>query len=63
MDDILTIPVNLIGSPSMSLPIGISSTGFPIGMQIIGNRFDEAVIYKAAAFIEKELGGKTNEWL
>ena len=61
MDDILTIPVNLIGSPSMSLPIGISSTGFPIGMQIIGNRFDEAVIYKAAAFIEKELGGKTNE--
>lgn len=61
MDDILTIPVNLIGSPSMSLPIGMSSTGFPIGMQIIGNRFDEAVIYKAASFIEKELGGKTNE--
>ena len=61
MDDILTIPVNLIGSPSMSLPIGFSSTGFPIGMQIIGNRFDEAVIYKAASFIEKELGGKANE--
>ena len=61
MDDILTIPVNLIGSPSMSLPIGMSSAGFPVGMQIIGNRFDEAVIYKLASFIEKEIGGKTNE--
>lgn len=47
MDDILTIPINLAGLPSMSLPIGNT-----IGLQIIGNMFDEKTIYKLASFIE-----------
>ncbi len=55
MDDILTIPVNMAGLPGMNLPIGFSNDHLPIGMQIIGNHFEEAKIYQLASFIEKEL--------
>ena len=54
-DDLLTIPVNMAGLPGMSLPIGFGRSGMPIGMQIIGPKFDEATIYKLASFVEKEL--------
>ncbi len=55
MDDILTIPVNMAGLPGLNLPIGFSDDYLPIGMQIIGNSFDEAKIYQLASFIEKKL--------
>lgn len=67
VDDILTIPVNMAGLPGMSIPIGFSKEHLPIGMQIIGNKWEEAVMYKLASFIEKELsldlvpGGALNE--
>ena len=63
LDDILTIPVNMAGLPGMSLPIGYSNDKLPIGMQIIGDKYKEATIYKLASFIEKELnlGGHKNE--
>ena len=54
LDDVLVIPANLAGLPSLNLPIGFSS-GMPIGMNIIGNSFDEATIYKLASFVENEL--------
>ncbi len=50
MDDILTIPFNMSGLPAMSLPIG--DVFAPVGLQIIGNMFDEKTIYKFASFIE-----------
>lgn len=67
VDDVLTIPVNMAGLPGMSVPIGFSKEHLPIGMQIIGNKWEEAVMYKLASFIEKELsldlvpGGEKNE--
>ena len=67
VDDILTIPVNMAGLPGMNLPIGFSKEHLPIGMQIIGNKWEEATMYKFASFIEKELsldlipGGEKNE--
>ena len=67
MDDVLTIPVNMAGLPGMNVPIGFSKEHLPIGMQIIGNKWEEAVMYKLASFVEKELsldlvpGGDTNE--
>ena len=67
LDDILTIPVNMAGLPAMSLPIGFSSDDLPIGMQIIANKYKEAIIYQLASYIEKELnlnlvpGGDNNE--
>ena len=67
VDDVLTIPVNMAGLPGMSLPIGFSKEHLPIGMQIIGNKWEEATMYKFASFIEKELsldlvpGGDSDE--
>lgn len=67
LDDVFTIPVNMAGLPGLSMPIGFSLEKLPIGMQIIGNKWDEATIYKLASFLEKELnldlnpGGKENE--
>lgn len=55
MDDLFTIPVNMAGLPGMSVPVGFGSNNLPIGMQIIGNKFDEATMYKLASFIEKEV--------
>ena len=55
MDDVLVIPVNMAGLPGLNLPIGFDKDNMPIGMQIIGNSFEEAKIYKLASFIEKEL--------
>ncbi len=54
LDDLLTIPVNMVGLPGMSLPVGFKD-GMPIGMQLIGRKFDEVTIYKLAAFIEEKL--------
>jgi aspartyl-tRNA(Asn)/glutamyl-tRNA(Gln) amidotransferase subunit A len=51
MADILTIPVNLAGLPGISIPAGFAH-GLPVGMQLIGNKFDEATIYQAAAAFE-----------
>lgn len=41
----LTCPTNLIGFPSLTVPCGFSSN-LPVGMQIIGKRFDEANLYR-----------------
>ena len=54
--DIYTINVNLAGNPAISLPGGISSTGLPIGIQIMGDRLCEEKIYKAAFALEEALG-------
>lgn len=55
IDDILTIPVNMAGLPGMSLPIGFSKDSLPIGMQIISDKWNEAIIYKFASYLEKYL--------
>ena len=52
MADILTIPVNLAGVPGMSIPCGFAD-GLPIGLQLIGKRFDEATMYQAAYAFEQ----------
>ena len=48
MTDICTVPVNIAGLPAVSLPCGADDKGLPIGMQLIGNTFDEAAILRAA---------------
>lgn len=55
VDDILVMPVNMAGLPGMNVPIGFNKEHLPIGLQIIGDSFEEANMYKLAAFIEKEL--------
>ena len=55
LDDVLVNPVNMAGLPGLNLPIGFDKEHMPIGMQIIGNSFEEAKIYQLAAFLEKKL--------
>jgi aspartyl-tRNA(Asn)/glutamyl-tRNA(Gln) amidotransferase subunit A len=50
--DVNTVPINLAGVPSISLPCGFTD-GLPIGLQIIGKHFDETTILKAAYSFEQ----------
>ena len=52
--DICTVSVNIAGLPGMSIPCGVDSQGLPIGMQLIGNKFCEETIIKAAYAYEQE---------
>ena len=51
-NDILTIPINLAGVPAISIPCGFED-GLPLGLQIIGNYFDESTIYRVAHAYEQ----------
>ena len=48
LSDIYTIAVNLAGLPGMSIPAGFGANTMPVGLQIIGNYFDEARMLNAA---------------
>ncbi len=48
LSDIYTIAVNLAGLPGMSIPCGFGDGGLPVGLQIIGNYFDEARMLNVA---------------
>lgn len=52
-NDMLTVSANLAGLPALSLPCGFSEAGLPIGLQIIGNHFDESTVYRAAHAYEQ----------
>ena len=46
--DIYTLPASLAGLPGMSVPAGFGAGGMPVGMQMIGNYFDEARLLQVA---------------
>ncbi len=46
--DIFTLPASLAGLPGISLPAGFGEAGMPVGLQLIGNYFDEARLLHAA---------------
>jgi len=48
LDDLYTIPINLAGLPGMSIPCGFGAGGLPVGLQIVGNYWDEARMLAAA---------------
>ncbi len=53
LNDVFTVSVNLAGLPAMSLPIGLSKNGLPLGMQLIGKAFDEGTVFKTAYQLER----------
>jgi aspartyl-tRNA(Asn)/glutamyl-tRNA(Gln) amidotransferase subunit A len=53
LSDIFTIPCNLAGLPGLSLPCGFTGEGLPIGLQILGNFFQEEKILRAAWAFEQ----------
>ena len=53
--DICTVSINIAGLPGISVPCGVDSNGMPVGMQLIGNRFDEEKILNAAYTYEQAI--------
>jgi len=48
-----TRPVNYLGLPSLAIPAGFTSSGLPVGMQLIGRPFDEATLLRAGAAFQR----------
>lgn len=57
LSDILTVSANLAGIPGISVPSGFTESGLPIGMQIMGPRFSEDLIFKAGKTFQER-----SEW-
>lgn len=53
LGDIYTVSVNLAGLPAMSVPFGTDSQGLPIGVQLIGNSFQEKRVFQAGYALEQ----------
>jgi aspartyl-tRNA(Asn)/glutamyl-tRNA(Gln) amidotransferase subunit A len=53
LSDLMTIPVNLAGLPSLSLPCGFDQGGLPIGLQLIGNVLQEQTLLEVAYAYEQ----------
>ena len=60
LSDICTVSVNIAGLPGISIPCGVDSKGLPIGMQLIGNKFEEETIIKAAHAYERQTNFREN---
>jgi aspartyl-tRNA(Asn)/glutamyl-tRNA(Gln) amidotransferase subunit A len=53
LSDIFTLSANLAGIPGMSVPCGFSTDGLPIGLQILGNHFNEEMLLKVGYGFER----------
>lgn len=58
--DICTVSINIASVPAISIPCGIDSNNMPIGMQLIGSRFQEEKILNAAYAIEQQIKFREN---
>ena len=56
LGDIYTISINLAGLPGLSMPCGLDSKGLPIGLQLIGDCFNEKKLIQTAYTYEKARG-------
>lgn len=64
LNDIFTVTVNMAGLPGLSVPAGMSKSGLPLGLQLIGKPFDEGTLLKAGQVIEQAAGDlpKPTKW-
>jgi aspartyl-tRNA(Asn)/glutamyl-tRNA(Gln) amidotransferase subunit A len=53
LTDVFTVSAPLAGLPAISLPCGFSSRKLPIGLQLIGRPFEEAVVFLVADAYER----------
>ena len=52
-EDIFTVPANLAGIPAMSIPWGKTEKAMPLGLQLMGRKFDEDLLYSVGEALEK----------
>ncbi|MGB0921161.1 MAG: amidase [Alphaproteobacteria bacterium] len=60
-----TAPFNMTGQPAISLPLGMSENGLPIGLQFVGRYGDEATLLRLAASLEEAdpwIGRRPTHW-
>jgi aspartyl-tRNA(Asn)/glutamyl-tRNA(Gln) amidotransferase subunit A len=48
-----TFPFNMTGQPAATVPCGFTRDGLPIGLQIVGRRFDDVTVLRACAAFER----------
>jgi aspartyl-tRNA(Asn)/glutamyl-tRNA(Gln) amidotransferase subunit A len=53
LEDVFTLPANLAGVPGLAFPVGFDAAGLPIGMQLMGPHFQEALLFQAAHAYQK----------
>jgi len=53
LNDIFTVPASLAGVPAISVPVGVSGRGLPLGLQVIGKMFDEELVVRVGDTLEK----------
>jgi len=51
LEDIFTVQANLAGNPAISVPMGMTDEGLPLGFQFLGKSFDEKTLFAAASLI------------
>ncbi len=51
--DLFTVAMNLAGIPACSVPCGLAKNGLPLGMQVVGNKFDDMRVLQLAKHIEE----------
>lgn len=56
-NDICTVTVNIAGLPAISIPCGKGSNGMPIGMQLIGRKFSENMLFNVSKKYESLVDG------
>ncbi|HNT89674.1 MAG TPA: Asp-tRNA(Asn)/Glu-tRNA(Gln) amidotransferase subunit GatA, partial [Candidatus Hydrogenedentes bacterium] len=57
LSDIYTISCNLAALPGLSLPCGLTASGLPVGLQLLGRPFDEEMLLRVAHCCEQLRGG------
>ena len=55
-DPAFNVPWSYCGYPTVVLPIGLSSEGLPIGIQLVGQPYDEARLLAVARWVEQQVG-------
>jgi aspartyl-tRNA(Asn)/glutamyl-tRNA(Gln) amidotransferase subunit A len=53
LNDVFTVTVNLAGLPGLAVPAGLTESGLPLGLQLIGKAFDEGTVLRAGLAIEQ----------
>lgn len=64
LNDVFTVTVNLAGLPGISVPVGLDAQGLPLGLQLIGQPWQEADLLNHAYVLERAAGfvAKPKKW-
>ena len=64
LNDVFTVTVNLAGLPGISVPAGMSASGLPLGLQLIGKPWEEGDLLNIAQSLEASAGfvSKPGKW-